>query len=70
MVGGLVGLARLVEPPVDVIGRGGGFVLVNEVLNHLSRIVQFVQVIFEQILFSELLKEGFAFAQFVVVYQC
>jgi len=59
--------SMLLRAPGDVVGPGGRAVLVDQLLDHLARVVQLVEVVLEYVLFAELLQEGFALTQLVVL---
>ncbi len=53
--------------PGNVVRPRGCAVLVYQLLDHLTRVVQLIKVVLEYVLFAELLQEGFALTQFVVL---
>jgi hypothetical protein len=55
--------------PIEVIRPCGSSVLIDQLLNHVPRIVQLIQIVFEHRLLPELLQEGLSLAQFVVLIQ-
>lgn len=55
------------RPPGNVVGPRGCAVLVHQLLDDFARVVQLVKVVLEYVLFAELLQEGFALTQFVVL---
>lgn len=57
----------LLRPPGDVVGPRGGAVLVHQLLHHLAGVVQLVKVVLEDVLLAELLQEGLALSQLVVL---
>lgn len=57
----------LLRAPGDVVGPRGCAVLVDQVLHHLPRVVQLVEVVLEHVLLTELLQEGLAFPQLIVL---
>lgn len=57
----------LLSSPGDVVGPRGSTVLVDELLHHLTGVVQLVKVFLEDVLLAELLQEGLALSQFVVL---
>ena len=62
-----LGSRGLLGAPGDVVWPRGGAVLVNQLLHHLARVVQLVKVLLEDVLLAELLQEGLALAQLVVL---
>ena len=54
---------------VQVVLFGGRHVLVDQLLDHLTRRVQFVQTVLEQRLFLELIQERFTLSQLIVLNQ-
>lgn len=57
----------LLRSPGDVVGPRGRAVLVHQLLHHLSRVVQLVKVVLEDVFLAELLQEGLALSQLVVL---
>lgn len=57
----------LLRSPGDVVGPRGGAVLVHQLLHHLARVIQLVKVVLEDVLLAELLQEGLALPQLVVL---
>lgn len=57
----------LLRSPGDVVGPRGRAVLVHQLLHHLARVVQLVKVVLEDVLLAELLQEGLALSQLVVL---
>lgn len=53
--------------PGDVVGTCGGAVFVHELLNHLTRVIQLVEVVLEYVLLPELLEEGLPLPQLIVL---
>lgn len=53
--------------PGDVVRPRGRAVLIYELLDHLTGVVQLVKVVLEYVLLAELLQEGLALAQLVVL---
>lgn len=65
-----IGLHRtslFLRPPGDVVGASGRAVLVYQLLHHFAGVVQFVEVVLKDVLFTELLQEGLALPEFVVL---
>ena len=56
--------------PGNVVRSRGCTVLVYQLLDHLARVVQFVKVVLEYVLFAELLQEGLTLTQFVILPAC
>lgn len=57
----------LLRAPGDVIRPRGCAVLVHQLLDDFSRVVQLVIVVLEYVLFAELLQEGLTLTQFVIL---
>lgn len=57
----------LLRSPGDVVGPGGRVVLVNQLLDNLAGVIELVKVLLEHVFLAELLQEGFALAQFVIL---
>lgn len=53
--------------PGNIIRPCGCAVLVYQLLDHFARVVQLIKIVLEYVLFAELLQEGFALTQFVVL---
>lgn len=57
----------LLRAPGDVVRPGSSVVLVDELLHHLPGSVHLLKVVLEDVLFAELLQEGPALPQFVIL---
>lgn len=53
--------------PGNVVRPCGCAVLVYQLLDHFTRVIQLIKVVLEYVLFAELLQEGFSLTQFVVL---
>lgn len=53
--------------PGNIVGPRGRAVLVHQLLDHLSRVVQLVKVVLEDVFLAELFQEGLALTQLVVL---
>lgn len=60
----------LLRAPGDVVGPRSRAVFVHQLLHHFTRVVQFVEVVLEDVLFTELLQEGLTLPEFVVLPAC
>lgn len=56
--------------PGNIVRSRGCTVLVYQLLDHLARVVQFVKVVLENVLFAELLQESLTLTQFVILPAC
>ena len=62
-------ITSLTHSPAEVILLGGGVILVHQLLDHLSAVVELVQVIRENGLLLKLLQISFPFPHFVVIFK-
>lgn len=53
--------------PIEIIRTSSSSVFVDQLLNHVPRVVQLVQIVFKHLLLPELLQKGLSLAQFVVL---
>lgn len=60
-------VSLLLCAPGDVVGTCGGAVLVHQLLNHFSRVIQLIKVVLEYVLLPELLEEGLPLPQLIIL---
>lgn len=53
--------------PGNIVRPRSCAVLLHQLLDHFTRVVQLVKVVLEHVLLAELLQEGFAFPQLVIL---